>query len=145
MILKNKKGDLNILEAFIAITLIMVVVFLILEQNNPPKENVSEEVYSNEIGILRTIQINDTYRADILSATLPSNWNDSSFPPRIKAEIEGKKPAYLNCTAKICQINQPCSIGEEIEKDVYMQSIFISANSTFYSPRELRLFCWEID
>jgi len=143
MIWNNKKGDINLVEAFIAITLIMTIVLLILQQNAPKKETISEEIYSNEIGLLRAIQINETYRTDILNTGFPSYWDDSSFPSKLKTEIETKKPSYLDCRAKICEINQICSLEEEIEKDIYMQSIFISADATTYSPRELKLFCWE--
>ena len=143
MIWKNKKGDITLVEAFIAITLIIIVVLLILQQNTPKKETISEEIYSNEIGLLRGIQINETCRTDIINTRLPSYWDDSSFPVKVKEEIERKKPTYLDCRAKICEINQICSLEEEIEKDIYMQSIFISADTTTYSPRELKLFCWE--
>ena len=139
----NKKAQIEVLEAFIAISLIMVIVLLILQQNSPQKESISEEVYSKEIGLLRAFQLNETYRADILNTIVPSYWNESSFPSKIKEEIERKKPSSLDCRAKICEINEPCAIEEEIEKDIYMQSAFISANATTYSPKELKLFCWE--
>ena len=139
----NKKAQIELLESFAAISLIMIIVFFILQQNAPQKESIYEEIYSKELGILGAIQINETFRADILSTIVPSYWNESSFPSRIKEEIEKKKLSYLNCRAKVCEINQPCAIEEKIEKDVYMQSIFISANATTYSPKELKLFCWE--
>jgi len=143
MTFKNKKAAMSILEAFIAISLIMIIVVILLEQDTSKKENTPERVYSAEIGILRNLQINETYRADILNATVPVYWNETLFPSKIKEEIERKKPAYLDCRAKICEVNQPCSIEEYIKKDVYAQSAFISANITVYSPRELKLFCWE--
>lgn len=143
MILKNKKAGIEVLESFIAISLIMIIILLILQQNPLQKENISKEIYSKEIGILRALQINETYRADILNTTVPSYWSSPSFPSRIKDEIERKKPSSLDCRAKICEINKLCAIEEEIEKDIYMQSAFISANATTYAPRELKLFCWE--
>jgi len=143
IIFKNKKAMISIVEAFIAISIIMIIVTILIEQDSSKRENIPERVYSAEIGILRNLQINETYRADILGATVPVYWNEASFPSRIKEEIEEKTPSYLDCRAKICEINEPCSIEENIEKDVYVQSIFISANATTYAPKELRIFCWE--
>ncbi|MFH1365239.1 MAG: hypothetical protein ABIH28_01495 [archaeon] len=143
MIFKNKKAFISILEAFIAITLIMTIVVLILQQDLLQKRNISAQVYTNELEILRGIQINETYRAEILNSQVPTYWTNSSFPDKLKGEITLKKPAYLTCTAKICEINQPCFIEKELEKDVYAQSVIISANATLYSPREFKLFCWE--
>jgi hypothetical protein len=144
-IFKNKKAVMSILEAFIAISLIIVIVILLIEQNASKEEDIQERVYLLERGILRSLQINETYRADILGAAVPVYWNDNSFPIRIKEKITIKKPSYLNCKAKICAINQPCPMGEDIEQNVYSQSAFISANATTYSPRELKIFCWEIE
>jgi hypothetical protein len=142
-ILKNKKAVIAVLESIIAIFLMEVVLLLIIEQNSSQREEISEAIYSTEIGILRSIQINETHRGEILSTSGSIYWDNDLFPSKIKEEIESKKPSYLECTAKICEIGSACDFEESIKKDIYVQAAFISANATTYSPKELKIFCWE--
>ncbi len=143
MVKMRKKAWISVLESFIAVTLIMLIVTIIIEQNILEEKNSSEDIFLKETGILRGIEFNDTMRSEILAASLPIYLNSSSFPASVKAEIGSKKPAYLNCTAKICGISSVCTIDENIDEEIYAQSVFISANATDYSPRELKIFCWE--
>ncbi len=143
-ILRNKRAFIHIIEAFIAITLVMVIVPFLIQENLTQKRDVSGQIYSNELGLLKKMQVNETYRNYILASPFPIYWTNESFPDEIKTLIENEKPFYLECRAKICNISSfPCFIEEKIEKDVYAQAIFVSSNSTFYSPRQLKLFCWE--
>jgi hypothetical protein len=142
-IFKNKKAVIAILESVIAIFLMEVVLLLVIEQNSSQKEEISEAIYSAEIGLLRSVQINENYRKEILSTSGSIYWDSDSFPSEIKEEIESKKLSYLECAAKICEINSTCEFEESIEKDIYVQSAFISANAMTYSPKELKIFCWE--
>jgi len=142
-IFKNKKAEISILEAFFAISVIIVIVGILIEQNSSQDKDLPERVYYAEMGILRTIQIDESYRADVLATITPAYWNETSFPSEIREKIEEKKPSYLDCRAKICEIKQSCPLEEDVDDSVYMQSAFISANATLYSPKELRLFCWE--
>jgi hypothetical protein len=141
--LKNKKGVMSIIESFLAITLIMIVASIIIQQNSSQKQDISEQIYSKEIWILRGIELNDSLRTEVLNASVPVYWTEDSFPSKTKEEITRIKPSYLDCKAKVCNISSSCLIEEEIEKEVYAQSVLISANATLYSPRELKLFCWE--
>lgn len=139
----EKRGWISVLESFMAITLLMVAVLIILEQNNTQEKNLHEEFSSVETGILRSVQLNETCRAEILSVAVPVYWDEILFPSSVKKEIQKKTPLYLNCTAKICAPGQSCSSEEEGSESVYSQSAFISANVTAYSPKVLRIFCWE--
>lgn len=141
--MKNKKAIMSMLESFIAITLIIVIIYAIIEQGGWQENLISEKISSDEVGVLRAVQFNETCRADVLNSSAPVYWNNEFFPESIISEVTKRKPSYLECRAKICEIAQPCFMEEEIEKDVYSQSAFISANATLYSPKELRLFCWE--
>jgi len=140
----NKKGFMSILEATIAIGLIIGMVFFILQERDLSEEESFKQIYSDELSILRYVQANETLRASILNVTASTYWDNSSFPAITKTGISAKIPSYLECKTKICPINEACSIEGYIEKDVYVQSAFISANATTYSPKEIRLFCWEL-
>ena len=124
--------------------LIITGVFLIIIDRDSPEDS-SQKIYEKEQGILRGIQLNDSLRENILSfdvGILPIEWDD--FPENLKEKIISKTPSYLECKAKICNANEDCILSEFIDKDVYTQEVIITSTSGEYSPRKLKLFCWEI-
>lgn len=149
MLRKNKKGWIRIVEAFIAILIITGVLLTVINKGYIGKKDISEEVYDSQIVILREIQLDDSYRNAILSVEqddLPLEWD--SFTEDlggVKTKIEGRTPAYLTCTAKICKMNEICSYSGEDKGDVYALSVAISASSSQYNPKQLKLFCSEKD
>jgi hypothetical protein len=139
----NKKGYMNIIESVMAILLIIALTVIITQDNGVDKEEPFEKIRLEEISLLREIQINETLRAEALSSFTPSYSDNLSFPPLIKSTLTKNIPDYLICKAKICKANTDCNIEEEILKNIYVQTAFISANATTYSPKEIKLFCWE--
>ena len=141
MIIKNKKGWIKIVEAFIAILLVAGVLLIVVSQGYIGKKDISSQVYDAEILILREIQLDDVLRNEILDAEpIPVKWND--FPQNIKNKIISRIPSYLDCKAKICEMEDACELDEHLEKDIYAQSIAIVAALETYDPRQLKLFCW---
>jgi len=142
--MKNKKGWIKIVEAFVAILLVMGVILIVIDKGYIKKRDISSEVYSAEISILREIQLNDTLRKDILNAgpPLPINWSDGNFPLNIKNKITNRAPNYLECEAKICEMEKICTMGGDSEKDIYAQSVIITTTLTELDYRQLKLFCW---
>jgi hypothetical protein len=143
----NKKGWIEIVEAFIAILLITGVLLVVINRNSSQSSDISDRVYNSEITIIREIQLNDTLRNLVLSVTnaqLPSEWTNASFPSEIKNRITSRTPNYLNCIAKICNPSDPCYLTSYEAKDVYSQDSILSATQTqtAFSPRKLKLFCW---
>ncbi|MEK6917851.1 MAG: hypothetical protein AABW51_02785 [Nanoarchaeota archaeon] len=139
---KNKKGWIQVVEAFVAILLIMGVLLVVLNKRYVQKDDPSTKIYETESGILKSIQIDDTLRNYVLNqSSLPVNW--SSIPSSIKNKIQSQKPSYLNCEAKICEINDECLNQLGSDQSIYAKSVLISAESSLYNPRQLKLFCWE--
>jgi hypothetical protein len=142
---KNHKGWIRIIEAFVAILLVAGVLLIVINKGDIGKKDISSTIYDVEISILREIQLNDALRNDILSVTPPVEWNDTNFPLSIKNKIIDRIPAYLDCEAKICFMDEICELNEYPKKDVYAQSVAITA--TLQTPEEehlkqLKLFCW---
>ena len=138
---KNHRGWIKIVEAFVAILLIAGVLLIVINKGYIGKKDISSQVYDVEISILREIQLNDTLRNDTLNAEpVPVKWND--FPPNIKNKILARTPNYLVCEAKICEMDAICKLDEYPEKDVYAQSVAITAALETYDPKQLKLFCW---
>lgn len=147
-IIKNKKGWIEIVEAFVAILLIVGVILIILNKGYIEKRGISETVvYEVELSILREIQKNDTLRTDISNAPepLPIEWDDERFPASVKDKIIARTPTYLECIGKICSMTEVCNLREteEIkEKDIYAQSGTIVSTLEGVYYRQLNLFCW---
>lgn len=147
---KNKSGFIKILEAFIAILLITGVLLIILNRN-VQKTDVSDLIYDSQYAILRQIQLNNTLRSDILSASIPPEGIEhDDLPSDVKTKIGSKTPSYLRCIGKICDISDEClppNSGPSIpptDVSVYSQTVIIVADLNIYSPRKLKLFCWQI-
>ena len=141
--MKNKRGWIRVVEAFVAVLLITGVLLIIINKGYIGKKDISNKVYDAELSILREIELDDNLRSEILSANpLPINWGDTNFPVNVKNKIEVRSPEYLECKAKICELDKIC-IMENIDKDVYAQAVAISATNEIYKPRQLKLFCWE--
>ncbi len=143
--MKNKKAWIRIVEAFIAILLIIGAVLVIIDKGYIQKEDISLKVYEREVAILKEIELNNTFRGYILSVEdVPVNWSD--FESRglgdVKDKINSRTPDYLICEAKICDIGVICNLDESPNKDVYARSVMISTDLEQYKPRQLKLFCW---
>lgn len=147
--IKNKRGWLKIVEAFMAIMLVAAVLLTALNDragamSEDEKEELYNEYYEEQILILKKIQLNDTLRNNVLGISdsdIPVNW--SNMPEAVKTKISNEKPLYLNCSAKICSLNGECRMDEEIDEGVFVERLGIFSNSTHYNPRKLKLFCWE--
>jgi len=123
------------------ILIITGVLLTVLNKGYISKSDNSEKIYESEQAILRKIQLNNSLRNDILAfENLPVEWEN--FPTNVKNEIISEAPINFECQAKICGLNEICSLNEEIEKEIYVQKTIITANLEKYSPRELKVFCW---
>jgi len=139
----NKKAWIRIAEAFTAI-LIVVGAAMIVLGGGIQREDISEQVYDIEISILREIQLNNTLREEVLNLEIGGGieWDNALFPAETKDKISDKTPEWLECVAKICPPENLC-LGEESEKNVYVQSVLITSTLDIFNPRQLKLFCWE--
>jgi hypothetical protein len=145
LFIKDCRGWEKLVEVFIAILLLTGVLFVVVNKlNSSDKNTLSAEMSQKELAILRDIELNNTLRTEVLSATPPLEWDN--FGPElqdVKNRIISLTPSNLECEAKICLINADCTKSTTSEKSVYAKSVIISADLNTYSPRELKLFCVE--
>ena len=155
MLMNNKKGWIRIVEAMIAILLITGVVLVLINKGYIGKSDISEKIYTVQRAILREIELDETLRSKVISATLDSEYvppqTPQSFPPEIINKIKERSPDYLICGAKICGLDKICSLTnippELGEKEIYAQPIAITTStgaSGTFNPRQLKLFCWTV-
>ena len=142
-IYKDKKGWIRIVEAFVAILLITGVVLIVLDKEYIRKDT-SKEIYDVENAILKEIQLDDSLRQDILASIGEIYSDEAIFPLSIINSVEVQKPSYLDCKEKICDINSLCLIPIQENKNVYAQSVIITATNTQYNPKQLKLFCFYV-
>lgn len=143
----NKKAWIRIVEAFVAILLVLGVSLVMLGEGYVGKKDISKKVYDAELSILREIQLDDNLRNEILSIetkNLPMSWENILFPKNVKDRVIKRIPNYLECYTKICELEKLCELDKPLLKDIYAQSVGIAANLTLYDPRQLKLFCWVV-
>lgn len=124
--------------------LLFVGVVLIVASEKNKNQDISEKIHNDEILVLRYIEFNDSLRQEITNTAGTVLWEN--FPtqaPQTKNAIETKKPAYLNCEAKICNADDDCLFDKNIQKSVYAEPILVTSSLQKFSPRILKLFCWQ--
>src|SRR3972149_8071948 len=141
VMIKNRKGWIRIVEAIVAVLIILGVILIVLSKGGVQKEDISEKVYRAEYVILREVELNESLRGEVLSAgPLPIDW--LNFDPgltNVKNKITEKTPGYLECEGRVCWLNQTCTTDAYSGKDVYSKSISITTTLQIYSPRQLKL------
>lgn len=143
--LTKKRAWVKIIEAFIAILLLLGVLLSLIGFSNIPDNNLSNDIYNLESKILFSIQNNDIYREYLLNSSLElpielSKGNENL--QEINEYINENKPSYLNCSTLICNSDENCSLNKNIEKSVFAQSTIISCTLNEFNIRELKIFCW---
>ena len=135
----GKRGWIRIVEASIAILLVAVVLLIIISQEDLGNKNPPSEIYDSQLVVLRDIQMNNTLRQSVLSADIGGD-----IPQDIQDRIKDLVLDYLECEAKICEIESDCNLDISQEKDIYAQSVMITVTTTQVgemNPRQLKLFC----
>jgi len=137
--MRNKRGWIRIVEAFIAVLLIAGVLLFVINKGYIGKSDISDQVYDIQLSVLREIELDNSLRVSVLQ------YNESrgdSLPSGITTKVNQRKPDYLTCSAKICDLDVICSLDQYIDTDVYAQAVAIAAQGDLYYPRQLKLFCW---
>ena len=151
MLIKNKRGWIRIVEAFVAVLIIAGVLLVVINKGYIGKTDISQKVYDSQLSILREIELDDTLRQSIITAVIDEEngleeTSTTHLPQNINDKIDSRTPDYLSCKAKICALDKICNLAiipdKAKEKDIYTQSVAISATLTNYNPRQLKLFCW---
>jgi hypothetical protein len=148
--MKQKKGWIRIVEAVIAL-LIITGALLIAIGGGHLKKDISQKVYDEELIILKEISKDKDMREAIVAVPLtntPTAWNDfdAHSLSGVKNKIEERTPSYLACVARICRLDTICESQDTslpIDDSVYARSIAITATSTEYNPKQLKIFCYE--
>jgi len=136
--IKNKRGWMRILEAFIAITLIAGFLLFVVS-NKASKADVGAEILALEEAILNDIQSNDAMRYNVLI---------EARDPLIVL-IKPRIPAGFDYDINICLPADACGLAD-YHDNVYANSKIISVSSATGAgefvesyPRKISLFIWK--
>jgi hypothetical protein len=135
LIPNNKKGIVKIIEAAIAIFMLLgFTTFILISQIQKP--NVKESAYQVSHQILREIADNYTLRDSILKNDISSTKTYVEkrlieFPFKFSIARCLPEESCL-CPGTICPSNV----------EIYADDIIISTNLSDYSPKKLALFMW---
>lgn len=137
---KNKKGWIKVIEAFMAIMMLLTIVFIIINSNTLRSADKSH-IEDRSAEILRFVQLNDSLRSDVLSYT---NFSSDSIEPDFPVDVA----RYANysvsgvfCYFRICNITDACDGTRNFDDEVYAKDILITSDLTEYNPRKLKIFC----
>lgn len=135
----NKKAWVRILEAFIAIILIMSV-FIILYSRTVSKTGMSEQIYRFEESILDEVASKEEFRNIILTNGDITN---------IKTFISQRMLPGFDFDIRICNVEEICELETYIGKEgeeIYSNERIISstiAQQTPFQPKKIKIFMWE--
>ena len=115
---KNKKGWIKVIEAFLSIMLLMSLLFLVFNDNSDSNENVRRAIERKESEFLKEIELNQTLRDDILGANvLPVTSNLDSFPG-IFRNYTKEEFKNENCIFKLCSAEEECVLNKTNSKEI---------------------------
>jgi len=132
----NKRGFMRIVEASIAIILVLATLAIIsMRKSETNKEDISLQIHP----ILEVVGSNATLRKSILEN--PSN-AESEIDSVVESRIEQRKFMHR---VKICEINSVCTLDREIKNsEVFTVERIISASLDIesFSPKKVKIFLW---
>lgn len=132
---KNKRGWLRLVEAMIAIILVLGVVLTVSTRKNATMQDDLTEMIRP---IVDEIANNPTMRGYVLSG-------DPSDFISINKSVGEKIPAAYGYMVKICPPSDVCgleAVPSGVSGDIYTVERIITATSTRYNPKKIKIFAW---
>lgn len=135
----DKGGFVKVIEAYIAIGLLLGLLFLVVQTNNVQPDG-NRIITSLESNVLESIQMNDSLRLATLSVTdFSLSSNDTGFSSDLKPYATINNPHY-NCYLKVCSFSGTCDINLNYNQ-IYSTSVLITSSLSNYEIRRLKMFC----
>lgn len=129
---KNNKAWIRIVEAILAIMLLLGGVLVIMSSQIPLNNN-HEEVNTKQRQVLELLSKNDTIRGYILNKDLNN----------VKDAIKPLVPINWKYAITICNLDQICNSDETPnDQEVFANEIIVTSTLSNYSPKKLRFFVW---
>ena len=132
----NNRGWIKIVEASIAIMMVIGVLFFLFIQTRPaPYEIDYGKILRNA---LKEISRDNTLRNQILEGETPNS------ETAIKTFITENKniPPNFEYDVRVCNIEGACGLLGGFHENTFAEERIISANLDSFSSKKVRLFMW---
>ncbi|MAE49901.1 hypothetical protein CMI48_03670 [Candidatus Pacearchaeota archaeon] len=132
----NQRGIIRILEAMVAILLIIgVLLFISGRQQTGGEQEITEVL----LPLLDEVARNDTLRALVVMDDLTAETAIEDF-----LRVRVPNPA-LDFGVSICDLQSSCGLAEHPRgvRDIFVAERVVSSTLRMYQPRRVKLFLWE--
>ena len=155
--LKNKRGWLRIVEAFIAVFIIISVALFVINKGYIERRDISEKIYSAEVQLLQEIidkfGKEELYFNNVYFGTYGLDENEIGDFIYGGGDYEYRRvPVYLDCGIRLCKIENPiCKyiFNEPLDEksdlrniDIYVQTLPILYDEPGKMDSLLSIECW---
>ena len=131
----NRKALIRILEAFLAVLIVMGGILFIMARNQTVPD-IGDDVYNKQRQILDIIVNDDDLRIDIING---DNLN-------VNESISKLIPPIWAFSTNICGLDDICPNPLNIyDRDIYATEHVVSSTLDNYAPKKLRFFVWMKD
>jgi len=142
--MNNKRGIIRILEATIAIMIILgVIVVVISSRQRPSEPDLSDTITP----LLDEIAQNSTLRNDIVQKyDFTDTRNNAGVILELNAFLKTRiTNPTLNFSVSICNPALVCGLAsypKDVSGDVYAESRTLSSTLNEYEPKTVKIFLW---
>lgn len=136
----DKRGFLRILEAILAVLIILGALLFVVAKNNAQNlENISDALCKEAEGVLDEISKNNSLRESVLDQ------NDLSIRDFLKNRINNPLVDYR---VKICNPEELCSLNEggldKLDVCASERLITTTPSRTTFQPKKLKVFLFRL-
>lgn len=131
----NKRGIIRIVEAVVAIMIILGVMLIISEKKTEKNTN---ELYGFISPLLEEIAQNLSMREKIIQE------KENAIPEIMEFISERAKNTNLDYSVRICGLSEQCGLEKYPSQkgDVYALDRVISSTISNFAPVKVRIFAW---
>lgn len=137
MKIQGKRGWLHVIEAFLAVLILVGILFFQIKDISP---SPTENILTIERALIKEVARNTTLKEEILNYPLPTTL-DSGSSSKVAAYVSSRLPSGVDFKIMVCAIDSPCIINQ---KGSIAQDAFISSTVNVYSPRKFKIFMWVV-
>lgn len=155
LVMYNNRGWIRILEATIAVLIVSSVLLVVYSNQSDSGVSAEDYFYDLQNQILSDISFRSDLRLAVLNVGDEED-NDVNYQ-KLNNFVESEIPEFVGFYLAVCELTSETdycklsgdAVKETLEKDVFVESKTISSDlgsggDAIYSPREVRLYMWEM-
>lgn len=134
--MRNRRGIIKIIEATIAIILILSILMVVVSR----RRDFEEMDFSKDIPpLLDEIAKNSTLRGKIVGVDVN---NPDEVEDELRNFLSGRIITTFDYDVKICSPDDICGLEEYPKTSVFAAERIIASTFQVYDPKKLKIFVW---